>query len=401
MLLTSRKFYLVVFLVLWGIAAQGNSSTGSVSAEAPIFNVVSSNTAEERLRLGRVFQFVSGAAELQVADQDALTQLIDYLKSRNYVRLRIEGYTDARPFSGGKAGVLSNNWTLSAARAGEVAKLLVDGGIDAEKLVAVGMGANQPVATNQTAAGRRANRRVELVLEKTNNQSSAEQLGQAVKTEPAAIIRKLKQARPDLQFKGIKATAVPELYEVELGQGNVLYATASGGHFVVGEIYQVGPDGIVNLTEQKRALARAELLKDIDQNDLITFAPEKPAKSEIYVFTDVDCGYCRLLHREVARLNELGVSVNYLAYPRGGLGSDVYRRMVSAWCADDRKGAMTALKTGKGIPSADCEESPVRAQFQLGHQLGVQGTPAIFLADGTLIPGYRKADELAAIIGVK
>ena len=137
------------------------------------------------------------------------------------------------------------------------------------------------------------------------------------------------------------------------------------------------------------------MLDRVDASDMVVFAPEEP-KTHITVFTDVDCGYCRKLHSEVEQLNNLGIEVRYMAFPRGGMQSPAAQVMQSVWCADNRQQAMTSAKQGKTVEEKTCA-NPVAQEYELGKQLGVQGTPAIFLANGVMIPGYQPAQQLATI----
>jgi len=122
-------------------------------------------------------------------------------------------------------------------------------------------------------------------------------------------------------------------------------------------------------------------------------------KAHITVFTDVDCVYCRMLHKEVSQLNDFGVTVRYLAYPRSGIGSESYQKMVSVWCSDDPKEWLSEAKLGKKIPENKCV-NPVADQFSLGNEVGVRGTPSIVLGDGTFVPGYLPAVELVKRLGL-
>jgi thiol:disulfide interchange protein DsbC len=140
------------------------------------------------------------------------------------------------------------------------------------------------------------------------------------------------------------------------------------------------------------------LLEALDESEMVVFAPENPQKT-VTVFTDFDCTYCRKLHQEVPVLNELGIAVRYLAYPRAGVGSASYDKMVSAWCADDPNTALTDAKMGKAIPQKTCA-NPVAKQYRLGDDFGVTGTPALILEDGQLLPGYMPASALAARLGI-
>jgi thiol:disulfide interchange protein DsbC len=149
-----------------------------------------------------------------------------------------------------------------------------------------------------------------------------------------------------------------------------------------------------NLTEAGRADGRRKALAKLDERDMIIFTPTK-VKHTITVFTDVDCGYCRKLHDEVEELNKLGVRVRYLAYPRSGPNTEDWSKMEAVWCAKDRKAAITQAKRGENVKSPQCGATPVAKQFELGEQLGVRGTPAIFTARGDYIGGYLPPDKLA------
>jgi len=209
----------------------------------------------------------------------------------------------------------------------------------------------------------------------------------------------LKRARPELVVSEVIPSAIPGIYSVRVAGGPTLYSTADGSHFIIGELYQVTNTELVNLTEQERAGERKQILAGISKDQTINYAPAT-TKGIAYVFTDVDCFYCQKLHHGMAKMNELGIEIRYLAYPRAGLGSPSYKKIASAWCADNKQEAMDKLKNRQEIPLNVCENNPVANQFALGEQLGVNGTPAIFLADGTLVPGYVPPEQLAKRLGI-
>lgn len=215
-----------------------------------------------------------------------------------------------------------------------------------------------------------------------------------------AIRAAFKSSRPELGIATISPSEIPGLYSVQVSNGPVLYSTADGKYFVLGDLYQVESKGFVNLAEKAREGGRAELMAGVSDADMIIFSPETPAKAAIMVFTDVDCFYCQKLHKEVPDLNRLGIEVRYLAYPRAGIGSDSYNKIASAWCADDRLEAMNKLKNRQRIETNVCDKNPVAAQFKLGGKVGVNGTPALVTTEGRLMPGYMPALQLASALGV-
>lgn len=210
----------------------------------------------------------------------------------------------------------------------------------------------------------------------------------------------LAQAVPDMPYSQVSETPIKGVYQVTVDDGAFLFITADGNYLISGELYQNSADGLVNLSENERKGIRAELLKEVDMSEMIVFAPEGETKAILNVFTDVDCGYCRKLHQEVPELNSKGVEVRYLAFPRSGPVGPSYMKIASAWCALNPKQALTELKAGKTIETNVCDGNPVAKQFELGEKMGVRGTPALVLMDGTMIPGYQPAANLVEMLGL-
>jgi thiol:disulfide interchange protein DsbC len=213
------------------------------------------------------------------------------------------------------------------------------------------------------------------------------------------LVKNLRALRPDIPIEQVTPTPIPGIYALELGGGTVFYGTADGRYLFAGDLYELQKDDLVNLAESGRAEKRRAIMAGVPRKDMVIFSPKGPVKAGISVFTDVDCGYCQKLHQEVPKLNEMGIEVRYLAYPRAGVGSRSYQKIVSAWCAKDANTALTKLKAREEIPDADCT-NPVADQFELGREIGIAGTPAIVLDDGRILPGYLPADDLARTLGI-
>ncbi len=222
------------------------------------------------------------------------------------------------------------------------------------------------------------------------------------------ISRALRASQPSLILQSATQVEGQGLYEVELTSGEVLYSTPDGQFFVLGALYQAAQGGLVNLTAKRGDAKRQKLLAAVNEKDMVIFQSKGEQKAVVSVFTDVDCGYCRKLHREIPRLNELGITVRYLAYPRAGVFSDKkrtkytgsYKKLKSVWCDDDPAAAMSKAKaTGFIKENLSCD-APIEAQLALGEQFGVRGTPALVFETGELVPGYLPADELAKKLGL-
>ena len=200
----------------------------------------------------------------------------------------------------------------------------------------------------------------------------------------------------------VEETPSNDLIEVAITDGPVLYATRDGRFLLLnGDLLAVSETSVSNWTEQRRTKERVELISAVDIDDMIVFSPAEPAKGYINVFTDITCGYCRKLHLEMDDLNRRGVEVRYLAFPRGGLESDGARKLATAWCSRNRESTLTSLKAGVEMPINDCAGNPIAEHYALGNRLGVRGTPAIVTSDGQLIPGYRPAADIAALLGIE
>jgi thiol:disulfide interchange protein DsbC len=213
------------------------------------------------------------------------------------------------------------------------------------------------------------------------------------------LVKNLQALRPDIPIERVSPTPIPNIYALELGGGTVFYGTADGRYLFAGDLYELQEDDLVNLAESGRAQKRKTIMAAVPRKDMVIFSPKGPVKAGISVFTDVDCGYCQKLHQEVPQLNDMGIEVRYLAYPRAGVGSRSYQKIVSAWCAKDANAALTRLKAREEIPDAECT-NPVAEQFELGREIGIAGTPAIVLDDGRILPGYLPADDLARALGI-
>jgi thiol:disulfide interchange protein DsbC len=215
-----------------------------------------------------------------------------------------------------------------------------------------------------------------------------------------ALRAKLDNPAVGLKVGSIAASELPGMYEVQFENGPLVYATADGGYFLVGDLFAVRSEGFVNLAEQRRDALRVEQLAAIATEDMIVFPAEGETRTHITVFTDATCFYCQKLHREVPELNKRGVEVRYLAYPRAGVGSDGYRQLATAWCADDPQDTLTRLKNREQVEDNVCPGNPVNSQYELGQVVGVRGTPAIITESGRMIPGYQSADDLMVTLGL-
>jgi thiol:disulfide interchange protein DsbC len=209
------------------------------------------------------------------------------------------------------------------------------------------------------------------------------------------LTERVREVLPGAKVTGVKPTPIPGLFEISIGP-TILYMTPDGKYAFRGDIFDLQAKR--NITEERRFVARTEAFKALGAESAIRFeATGGKARHDIYVFTDIDCGYCRKMHKEIKQLNSAGVSVNYLAFPRSGLDGESYDKAVAVWCSDDRQSALTEAKNGRKLKSAKCA-NPVAEHFQLGEAMGVRGTPTVFSSEGEELGGYIPAKELAQLL---
>jgi thiol:disulfide interchange protein DsbC len=207
-------------------------------------------------------------------------------------------------------------------------------------------------------------------------------------------VRALIAKRLEVKVEDVRPSPIAGLYEVRSGT-DVGYVSTDGRFYVDGDVFDMASKH--NLTEDVRKKGRLALLAGVRDQDAIIFAPKSGAQHTVTVFTDVDCVHCRRMHSEIGELNRLGVRVRYLMFPRGGPGSDSWQKAQSVWCSADRQDALTRAKKGEKIAAGRCE-SPVAAQYELGRELGITGTPGIVTDSGEYLAGYANAAYLAAYL---
>lgn len=221
----------------------------------------------------------------------------------------------------------------------------------------------------------------------------------AAASADASVEEALAAKVPGVEAENIKATPVPGLWEVAVG-AQVVYLSEDGRYMVRGELIDLMTGQ--NMTGERQnelqsALAN-RLSKEFDESTMVVFSPDKP-RHTITVFTDIDCGYCRKLHREIEDYNKRGIKVRYMFYPLAGPGSDSWAKADAVWCSPDRNKAMTRAKLGEEVKATQpCQDTPAAKHYELGGQLGVRGTPTILTEDGEILRGYVPADQLQAYL---
>ncbi|MCW8865687.1 MAG: bifunctional protein-disulfide isomerase/oxidoreductase DsbC [Colwellia sp.] len=202
-----------------------------------------------------------------------------------------------------------------------------------------------------------------------------------------------------LEVEKVEATPVPGIALLITNQG-LFYASYNGDYFIQGKVYSLVTE-VTDLAEESLANMRLEGM-DKFKDDMIVFKA-KDEKYVVTVFTDITCGYCRKMHKQMADYNDRGITFRYLAYPRAGIKdrtgnfSQGFKDLRSVWCADDPEAAMTSAKNSQNVAYRICDK-PIEGQFNFGRQIGVNGTPAMVLSNGMMVPGYQPPAQLEQLL---
>ena len=199
------------------------------------------------------------------------------------------------------------------------------------------------------------------------------------------------------KITSVTATSMPNIYWVKAEGLPAFFTDATGQYVVQGDIIKVGGAKPEHISANLQAQDAKASLATIDKKDMIIFPAKGQTKAAIYVFTDADCGYCRKLHSEIDEVNALGIEVRYLPWPRNEQTMPIMEKI---WCSSDRKKALTDAKLGMPINAPACS-NPVRKIYELGANLGINGTPAVFDTEGHQLGGYVPPTELAQALNLK
>ena len=215
----------------------------------------------------------------------------------------------------------------------------------------------------------------------------------AAGTADERAVSAIRALNPQIEVEQVGAAPLPGFRQAIVG-GQVVYVSDDGRYLLLpgqgGALFDTRAQR--NLTEDALAAMRVKLLETIPASERIVFAPANP-RHTVTVFTDVECGYCRRMHSEIAEYNRQGIAVEYLAFPRMGIGSEDFNKMVSVWCAADRKAALTQAKATGQVARRDCKNT-VTMQYNIGQRAGLTGTPMILSEGGVQLGGYVPAAAL-------
>ena len=223
-------------------------------------------------------------------------------------------------------------------------------------------------------------------------------LAEEVSAELQAVRDTVSEHFAEIDPEEVFESPIEGWYTVRKG-AIIAYISGDGRYLLQGDLIDLENNS--NLSEQSRNDARVKMMSAVPNEELIVFTPEK-VEHTVSIFTDIDCTFCRRLHSHIDEYMAQGIEIRYFLYPRNGPTSPSWAKAENVWCANDRNEALTLAKLDQEYPTRSCDASIVSSHYLIGQDVGLRGTPAIVLHDGTLFSGYLPPDKLKqAIVAIE
>jgi thiol:disulfide interchange protein DsbC len=201
------------------------------------------------------------------------------------------------------------------------------------------------------------------------------------------------------RVNSVEFSEVPGMWVAEVEKGDKklpVYIDFSKQYLVSGNVIRL--DDKENLTRQRSAQMNKVDFSRIPLDDALLLG--KPsAKTKVVVFTDPECPYCKKLHDELKEVVRIDPNIAFLIklFPLK-MHPNAYGISKSIVCHDSME-LLELSFAGKPVPPATCDTKVVDQTLALGPELGVRSTPTLIMPDGLVVPGYKKAAALLAMIG--
>lgn len=186
---------------------------------------------------------------------------------------------------------------------------------------------------------------------------------------------------PQANTQKIEMAPIPGFYQL-VHRNTVYYMKEDASYMFAGDLYDA--KGFDKLSEKPLRRERLKIMATM-KDSLITYDSKNRHRGTAYVFTDIDCGYCRRFHANMKVMNEIGIRVHYVLTPLRSPQSLL--KAVAVQCADNKNYAMDIAKSGGNVPLKQCSNQ-VEDNVTTALSIGMTGTPAILLETGELVSGY-------------
>lgn len=242
------------------------------------------------------------------------------------------------------------------------------------------------------------------VISTTPTRSNSSQIGTPISADTKKSMLANMSALKNMSAKTpFFYTAVPGVIWGATLEGVPFLLSDDAQYITDGEISVIEDGQFVGLDENFEKLKNQSVFSSLDKSQLITYPATTTERAVIYVATDVNCPYCRLLHKQMSSLNSKGVTVKTIGYP---IYEESPEQMRGIWCqADDSSGRSAldkAMLMGKMTPApASCNADYVTPNREKAAGLAVIATPAIYREDGALFQASFESPEFLEFLGIQ
>lgn len=211
--------------------------------------------------------------------------------------------------------------------------------------------------------------------------------------QEAAIRKNLAARLPNLpSIDEVRKAPMPGLYEIRINESDIFYTDAQGDFLIQGSL--IDTKAKVDLTEQRVNKLSAVDFSDLPLKDAFTIVRGK-GERKLVVFEDPNCGYCKRFERDLAKIDN--VTVHVLLYPI--LSPDSAEKSRDIWCAKNSAKVFEDWMLGDVTPAAaKCDTAAIARNVAFGKKAKITGTPTIFFADGSRVPGAIPADRIEQLL---
>jgi thiol:disulfide interchange protein DsbC len=207
--------------------------------------------------------------------------------------------------------------------------------------------------------------------------------------QEAAIRKNLAERLPSLpKIDEISKTPMNGVFEIRVNESDIFYTDAEGNFLIQGNLIDTRSKR--NLTEERTEKLNAVAFDSLPLKDAFTVVRGN-GKRKMAVFEDPNCGYCKRFERDLQKVND--VTVYMFLYPI--LSPDSTDKSKNVWCAKDKgKTWQDVMVRDMPVPKASCDTVAIDRNLDFGRKHKITGTPTIFFADGSRVPGAINTQQI-------
>ena len=211
--------------------------------------------------------------------------------------------------------------------------------------------------------------------------------------QDANLKKILSERLPSLpKIEEISKTPMPGVFEIRVQGNEIFYADAKGDFLIQGALIDTKQKR--NLTEERTDKLSAVAFDSLPLKFAFTQVRGN-GKRKLVVFSDPNCGYCKRFERDLQKIDN--VTLYHLMYPVLGEDSRVKSRNIA--CAKDRAKTWNDwMIQGITPPVVACDTHNIDAIVEFGKKNRINGTPTLFVADGTRVPGAIEAAQIESLL---